>query len=88
MLVIATVCILIRTAFRVAELSQGFESDLAEDETAFFVLEGAMVLTAALALTICHPGPAFQNRWPEADFELKSTAKNKNTAVNGSENSQ
>ncbi|KAH7170008.1 RTA1 like protein-domain-containing protein [Dactylonectria macrodidyma] len=74
-LVIATLCILIRTSFRVAELKDGFHSGLAENETAFIVLEGVMIAIAAIALTIFHPGLAFKGRWGEANFQLRKDNK-------------
>ncbi|KAF7543413.1 hypothetical protein G7Z17_g10758 [Cylindrodendrum hubeiense] len=74
-LAVATLCILIRTSFRVAELRDGFDSKLADNETAFIVLEGVMVALAAVFLTIFHPGPAFEGRWGEADFQLRKDSK-------------
>ncbi|KAH7156020.1 RTA1 like protein-domain-containing protein [Dactylonectria macrodidyma] len=72
-LTIATVTILIRTAYRVAELSAGYHSKLAENETAFMFLEGTMVVIATASLAISHPGICFQGRWREADFQLKKS---------------
>ncbi|KAI8675829.1 hypothetical protein NCS57_00485400 [Fusarium keratoplasticum] len=68
---ISTLAVLIRTAFRVAELSQGFDSKIAKSETAFLLLEGTMILLACLCLTVYHPGIAFQGRWVDADFSMK-----------------
>ncbi|KFA71175.1 hypothetical protein S40288_04692 [Stachybotrys chartarum IBT 40288] len=76
-LAMATLCILIRTAYRVAELSEGLDSAIAMDETLFFILEGVMILLASILLTAFHPGPAFQKRWAEANFELKARRKKK-----------
>lgn len=73
----ATLCILIRTAYRVAELSEGLDSEIATNETLFFILEGVMILLASILLTAFHPGPAFQKRWAEANFELKGRGKKK-----------
>ncbi|KAF5647011.1 RTA [Fusarium tjaetaba] len=70
-LTIATVTILIRTSYRVAELSAGYHSALAENETAFMLLEGMMIVIATSALAIGHPGPSFQGRYQDADFQLK-----------------
>lgn len=36
------------------------------------LLEGAMVVIAATCITASHPGVAFQGRWGEADFQLRS----------------
>ncbi|KAJ4250979.1 phospholipid-translocating ATPase rsb1 [Fusarium torreyae] len=70
---IATITILIRTAYRVAELSAGYHSALAENETAFMLLEGMMIVIATTALAIGHPGTSFQGRYKEADFQLQKT---------------
>jgi hypothetical protein len=40
----------------VAELNGGYNSDLANDEVTFMILEGAMVSITCLYLTIMHPG--------------------------------
>lgn len=48
----------------------GLDSDLANDEVAFLVLEGAMVAVAVISLSISHPGVAFQGLWGKADFQL------------------
>lgn len=69
-LIISTLCIFIRTCYRLAELSMGLDSDLANDEVAFLVLEGAMVAVAVISLSISHPGVAFQGLWGKADFQL------------------
>ncbi|KAF5559151.1 RTA [Fusarium phyllophilum] len=70
-LAIATVAILIRTSYRVAELSAGYHSAFAENETAFMLLEGMMIVVATTALAIGPPGPSFQGRYQDADFQLK-----------------
>ncbi|KAM0550760.1 hypothetical protein ACHAPJ_008825 [Fusarium lateritium] len=72
-LTIATITILIRTAYRVAELSAGYHSALAENETAFMLLEGMMTVIATTTLAIGHPGTSFQGHYKEADFKLKKT---------------
>jgi len=59
----------------VAELSQGFEGSLANDEVTFMVLDGAMIAIACLALTLLHPGFAFQGNWHQANFKLRSKSK-------------
>ena len=69
-LCIATLTIFIRSCFRVAELSGGFHGPLANNQISFMILEGAMVVTACLALTILHPGVCFQGEWRSANFRL------------------
>jgi hypothetical protein len=68
----ATLTIFIRSVFRVAELSAGFESELARNETTFMILEGVMILVACLALTIGHPGVSFQGNYATANFSMRS----------------
>ncbi|KAF2094125.1 putative RTA1 domain protein [Rhizodiscina lignyota] len=67
---IATIAILTRCAFRVAELSQGFKGHIWFDEVDYMVLEGAMVSIGIILLTIGHPGLNFQGRYREANFKL------------------
>ena len=73
---VATLCILIRTSFRVAELGQGLHSKLADDEVLFMILEGAMIAIAGICLAAGHPGVAFSGRWCEADFKMRSKDNN------------
>jgi hypothetical protein len=64
---LATVCIYIRSIFRVAELSGGFNGYLANNEIIFTVIEGAMIFIAAICLsTIGHPGIGFQKTMVKA----------------------
>ncbi|KKY23445.1 putative rta1 domain [Phaeomoniella chlamydospora] len=55
-LTLATFFILVRSIFRCAELEEGFDGDLANDEVTFMVLEGAMIILANSLLTVWHPG--------------------------------
>ncbi|KAL8937765.1 MAG: hypothetical protein Q9216_004261, partial [Gyalolechia sp. 2 TL-2023] len=47
----ATLTIYIRSCFRVAELQEGFDGSLANDEITFMILEAAMIAIASIALT-------------------------------------
>ena len=67
---VSTLCIFIRTCYRLAELSMGLDSNLANDEVAFLVPEGVMVAIAVISLSISHPGVAFQGLWDTTDFRL------------------
>jgi hypothetical protein len=58
-LALATVCIFIRSIFRVIELAQGWRGELIKNETLFIVLEGALIVVAVLALNVFHPGWCF-----------------------------
>ncbi|KAJ6118911.1 hypothetical protein N7471_013531, partial [Penicillium samsonianum] len=59
----AVLTILIRSAFRVAELQGGFHSKLANDEIALMILEGAMVSIACICLTGLHPALLVGKKW-------------------------
>lgn len=52
----ATLLILIRCAYRVAELKDGYDGELFKDEATFIVLEGVAIVLAAAALCFGHPG--------------------------------
>ena len=55
-LAISTICILIRSIYRVIELQDGFQSAVASNEILFMILEGPMIIIATGLLTIYHPG--------------------------------
>lgn len=48
----------------------GLNSNLANDEVAFLILEGAMVAIAVIALSVFHPGFSFQGLWSRANFQI------------------
>ena len=66
----AVFTIFIRSVYRVAELSQGFDGSIADMEVPFMILEPTMIAIAAIALTVVHPGLVFGRRWSEANFRL------------------
>jgi hypothetical protein len=78
---LATLAILIRSVFRVAELREGFAGSLWNNETDFLVLDGAMIAIATVCLTAIHPGLAFGGIWQAADwnFRSKKAARSKET---------
>ena len=82
-LTIATTGILIRSCFRAAELSEGFDGALANDENTIMVLEGAMVAISTLALTLLHPVPAFRCAWKGANFKLRKRVGAKSDGDSG-----
>ncbi|KAF3923895.1 hypothetical protein AA313_de0206401 [Arthrobotrys entomopaga] len=51
--------ILIRCAYRIAELKNGYDGSLIHNEAGFIALEGVMVVIAVFCLNIGHPGYAF-----------------------------
>lgn len=62
-LMLATVLILVRCAYRIYELSKGYvqSSQALRDQGVFIGLESVMVIVAAYCLIIAHPGPVFKN---------------------------
>ncbi|KAH8819805.1 RTA1 like protein-domain-containing protein [Xylogone sp. PMI_703] len=73
-LCVATLCIFVRSVFRVAELSEGFRGALANDEVTFMILEGAMIVIATSCLTFLHPGVAFRGIWSQVNFTFRGGA--------------
>ncbi|ERF75848.1 hypothetical protein EPUS_01214 [Endocarpon pusillum Z07020] len=71
----ATLAIFVRCVFRCAELSEGFDGRLANDEVTLMVLEGAMIVIAVMLLTALHPGPAFGGMWANATWSLRGAKK-------------
>ncbi|OJJ67813.1 hypothetical protein ASPBRDRAFT_199515 [Aspergillus brasiliensis CBS 101740] len=65
---IATLLIFIRSIFRTAELNGGFSSDLANDEIAFMILEGASMIVACGSMSIFHPGLSLKGHWKDPTF--------------------
>lgn len=70
-LALGTVTIFIRSVFRVAELSKGFDSHLANNQISFMILDGTMVIIGSTTLTAFHPGWAFGRVWREANFRFR-----------------
>lgn len=71
----AVVLIFIRSVYRVAELQQGFNGPIANDEVSFMILEGPMIFLAVLAMTALHPGFCFGGQWSSAAWSLKQSRK-------------
>lgn len=63
-LALSTLCILWRSAFRVAELSEGWSGPIMADQYMFFGFEGVLIAVAVGVLNIFHPaiciGPLFE----------------------------
>ncbi|KIE01391.1 parasitic phase-specific protein PSP-1, partial [Metarhizium majus ARSEF 297] len=53
---LASVLILWRSAFRVAELSEGWTGPIMADQDMFVGFEGVLIVVAVLALNVFHPG--------------------------------
>jgi len=68
---IATILILIRSIYRVAELEGGFTGTIASNQVSFMILEGPMIILAVGALSVFHPGYAFDGQWKSAGWSLR-----------------
>ena len=63
---IALLAIYVRSVYRVAELSEGFDGKIANYEIPYMILEGAMIIIASTLLTISHPALVFGDIWRQA----------------------
>lgn len=70
-LAISTLTVFTRSVFRCAELKDGFQGHLANDQITFMILEGAMVAIAVILMTAVHPGIAFQGNWNRATWFMR-----------------
>ena len=69
---VAAVTIFIRCVYRVIELAQGFSGTIANSETPFLILEGPLIMSAMLAVTVFHPGIVFRGGyWKKANWQFK-----------------
>lgn len=72
---IATITIMIRSCFRLAELQEGFSGHLANDELLFMILEGPMIIAAVAVLTVWHPGVVVGTEmWKTTSFRHNKAA--------------
>lgn len=65
---LATIFVLIRSIFRVAELWKGFDSKLANDEILFVIFESCMIMLAVAMLTLFHPGTVLGREWSDSGW--------------------
>lgn len=78
-IVISVTTILIRSIFRLIELQEGFNGELANNELDFMILEGPMIFIAVALLTVWHPGWILGEKlWVDAGFRLRPTKKQEN----------
>jgi hypothetical protein len=68
----ATITIFIRSIFRVAELSSGFNSALANNQIAFMVFGGAMLVIVCTSLTTLRLGPCFAGNWDRGSWSFRT----------------
>lgn len=75
---LATITITIRCCYRIYELAGGYsrENEGLRDEPLFIALESVMIIVAAYALVVAHPGPIFRQAIvPGADDERATMAE-------------
>ncbi|KAL3464825.1 RTA1 like protein-domain-containing protein [Aspergillus heterothallicus] len=70
---VATLVIFVRSVFRCAELSEGFDGHLANDEVTFMILEATMIAIAIVCLTAFHPGLVWKAQWHQAVWHTRSS---------------
>ena len=54
-----------------AELSKGFNGDIANNEVEFMILDGALMSIVIILLTIAHPGIILGPMWQAGGFRLR-----------------
>ncbi|KFY61754.1 hypothetical protein V496_04912 [Pseudogymnoascus sp. VKM F-4515 (FW-2607)] len=57
--VVAFVAILTRCIYRIPEMAGGWKNHLMRDEVGFMILDGAMIATATILMTVAFPGAYF-----------------------------
>ncbi|CAN8097136.1 unnamed protein product [Discula destructiva] len=72
---LAAIMILARCAFRVGELRDGYAGPLVKQEDLFIGLEGVLIVVAALALCVGHPGLVFDAAHMEKDYAAASSVE-------------
>ncbi|KAF4468428.1 RTA1 like family [Fusarium albosuccineum] len=82
---LASFCILWRSAFRVAELSEGWDGPVMGDQYMFVGFEGILIIVAVVALNIFHPALCMKELLELDDGALKGLwclRSRKNKAIN------
>ena len=70
-LIAAVLLIITRSSYRLAELQEGFNGKLANNEVLFMILEGPMIILTCIGLTVFHPGRAMHGLWSMKAFQQK-----------------
>ncbi|KZF23050.1 parasitic phase-specific protein PSP-1 [Xylona heveae TC161] len=78
-LALSTLCIFIRSIYRVAELAEGWEGALIKNQNLFIGFEGAIISLAVLVLNVFHPGYCFSE-----GYAVKMGKKNRGQVVDES----
>ncbi|KAL3421224.1 RTA1 like protein [Phlyctema vagabunda] len=72
---LATLFILIRSTFRMAELYEGFDGKLANEQAPFMIFEGAMIIFATALMTAFHPGRYLSKQWGVAGWNFRKSKR-------------
>jgi len=70
---VCTIAILIRCSYRVAELSDGFNGSIANNEVEFMILDGMLMSIVIILLTVAHPGFILGPMWKAGGFHLRGS---------------
>ncbi|KAI1390041.1 RTA1-domain-containing protein [Hypoxylon trugodes] len=62
---LATLLLIIRTAFRTVVIAEGYDSSIAQSEILFLILDGLMVFLATLILVAFFPGRVLSDSWSQ-----------------------
>ncbi|KAI0892126.1 RTA1-domain-containing protein [Annulohypoxylon nitens] len=62
---LATILIVVRTAFRLVVIAEGYGSSIAQSETLLLILDGLMVLLATILLLVFFPGRVLSHSRPQ-----------------------
>ncbi|KAI0453451.1 RTA1 like protein-domain-containing protein [Xylaria acuta] len=69
---VATALVILRTAYRILQVAEGFQSTIAQAETLFLVLDAGAVHIAATLLLAFFPARVLGQSWPETSFRRLS----------------
>ncbi|GME79607.1 unnamed protein product [Ambrosiozyma monospora] len=61
-ILVAILLIFVRSIYRVAEMADGWGSEIMHNETLFLILDGAMCVIAIILLTVFYPGFSFKRK--------------------------
>jgi hypothetical protein len=75
----ATLCIFVRSVYRVVELSEGWTGHLIRQQWLFVGLEGVMVVIAVAALNAFHPAFCFDGKFEEEENREGAESKGMET---------
>jgi RTA1 like protein len=84
----ASVGVYIRCIYRITELAGGWKNKIMQDEISFYVLDGAMVCVAVVALTVAYPGAWYHpvlEKTTGMEHEKKSGSESEDSGVVGSQ---